>query len=126
MSILHLPNLTILDLSTATDSAPNNPFPSYIYHLYLRRKLASYWNIYPTEYQPEHYSSQQTNLGCDLNPIETPCAVALVFAEQKERVFSRSTFESLGPDLAAALNTFYVTTEVNLTAHYTAKHTVLI
>lgn len=64
------------------------------------------------------------NLGCDLNPTESPnhCAVALVFAEQKERVFSRSTFESLGSDLAAALNTFHFTTEVNLTAHYMPKH----
>lgn len=37
-------------------------------------------------------------------------------------MFSRSTFESLGSDLAAALNTFHFTTEVNLTAHYTPKH----
>lgn len=34
---------------------------------------------------------------------------------------SRSTFKSLGSDLAASLNTFYFTTEVFLMAHYMPK-----
>lgn len=38
--LLLLPNLTMLDLSTAPDSSPNDPFPNYIYISYIPEKKA--------------------------------------------------------------------------------------
>lgn len=62
-------------------------------------------NIYPAEYLPEHLPASNRGIWRVISiqfKSQNRCTVTLASEEQKEHMFSRSTFESLGSDLDTA------------------------